>query len=66
MDSSGKPRKPAPRTYTVRCLGPCLPEHYFQSRDPVCERVCKKCRERQEHMRLTVRHTEIPVPHPDG
>ena len=36
------------RGFRVRCLGPLGPEHFFQSRDAARERVCERCRRRQD------------------
>lgn len=37
-----------PKMEMVRCLGPNPNEHYFKTGNPKTNRICKKCREKQQ------------------
>jgi hypothetical protein len=50
-------RGPKPKTFDlprvkVRCLGPGKAEHFFMSANPSGERVCWRCRAKQDNMSL--------------
>lgn len=49
----------AHRKFRVRCLGPADKEHFFQSVDPVNQRICERCRGLQQ--RLSMAHQSAPM-----
>ena len=53
------PKKSTVGTYKVRCLGPREAEHFFLSRDPSSERICRLCREKQQAVGVAIRDTPV-------
>ena len=54
------PKDKSEARFKVRCLGPGA-EHTFLSRDPVCERICQRCRDKLKDTPFVLRDKPLPV-----